>query len=153
MILIIGQPLTLSSVTPTKTGYAFGGWYINGESPLSAKKYYPGDSFEVDGNITLVAFWTVETSEVELYSVVLQKTSGTVITSKSVNANTSFSYTWSEGSATVTGTSSPKTVSCTNGQTAILSNDGDSYTVSIASVTSNTVCTVTYSTNSGKEDM
>lgn len=51
------------------------------------------------------------------------------------------------------GISKPKTVSCTNGQTAILSNDGDSYTVSIASVTSNTVCTVTYSTNSGQVDM
>ena len=150
---IAGQPLTLSSVTPTKTKYAFGGWYIQGEQPLSAKKYYPGDSFEVDGNITLVAFWTLETSEVELYRVVLQKASGTVITSKSVNANTSFSYTWSEGNASATGVAKPKAVSCTNGQTAILSNDGYSYTVSIASVTSNTVCTVTYSTNSGQVDM
>ena len=150
---IAGQPLTLSSVTPTKTKYAFGGWYIQGENPILANKYYPGNSFEIDGNITLVAFWTVKESEIELYSVVLQKSSGTTMTSKSVNANSPFSYTWSEGSASAMGISRPKTVSCTNGQTAILSNDGDSYTVSIASVTSNTVCTVTYSTNSGQVDM
>ena len=35
---IAGQPLTLSSVTPTKTEYAFGGWYIQGENPILAKR-------------------------------------------------------------------------------------------------------------------
>lgn len=150
---IAGQPITLSSVTPTRTKYTFDGWYIQGENQYLTTRYYPGGTFNGDGNITLVASWSIGSIETNSYTVTLQKSTGATMTSGTVNANSPFSYTWNEGSASVMGTSSPKTVSCTNGQTAILSNNGDSYTVSIASVTSNTVCTVTYSTNSGKEDM
>lgn len=50
-----GQPLTLSSIKPTRTNYNFLGWAMT--STASAPQYYPGSSYYVNGPMILYAVW------------------------------------------------------------------------------------------------
>lgn len=52
--------LTLSSVTPTRSGYSFEKW--NTAADGSGTDYYPGGMYVVDEDVTLYAQWTVITS-------------------------------------------------------------------------------------------
>ena len=49
------ESLTLSSTTPTKTGYTFAGWATSSSS--SSVVYTPGATYTSDSNITLYAVW------------------------------------------------------------------------------------------------
>ncbi len=51
-----GEPLTLSSTVPTRTGYTFTGW--NTASNGSGSTYKPGDSYTENAAATLYAQWT-----------------------------------------------------------------------------------------------
>jgi len=51
-----GEPLTLSSETPTRTGYDFSGW--NTLALGGGSDYAAGGSYEGNGNVTLYAQWT-----------------------------------------------------------------------------------------------
>lgn len=155
---IAGQPITLSSVVPTKSGYTFKGWLVSSNSVTAGSDmviYQPGSTFDINGNVTLIAGWASDTAS--YFTVLLQRKVGnsiSTLTSKVILPTKMFSYSWEVGSASVTGTSVPNTVSCTNGQNAVLSSDGNTYTVTIASVTADTVCTVSYSSSgSGTVDM
>ena len=50
-----GESLTLSSETPTKTGFTFLGWAVS--STAVSAEYQPGDSFIIDADTTLYAVW------------------------------------------------------------------------------------------------
>lgn len=54
-----GQALTISSTTPTRTGYAFKRW-VSSRSD-GTFYFYPGDTTTYNGNQTLVAEWTLNT--------------------------------------------------------------------------------------------
>ncbi len=49
-----GQALTLSSTTPTRTGYIFKGW---GTSSGGSAVYQPGENYVVNAGVTLYAVW------------------------------------------------------------------------------------------------
>jgi len=51
----INTNATISSVTPTRQGYAFQGWAT--VSSASGPQYYPGNLIYMDGNRTLYAIW------------------------------------------------------------------------------------------------
>lgn len=51
-----GEPLTLSSVEPTKTGYLFTKW--NTAADGSGVDYLPGATYILDENVTLYAQWS-----------------------------------------------------------------------------------------------
>ena len=48
-----GETITITSITPTLSGYDFVGWNNIYEDTV----YQPGDSFSLDGDINLVAMW------------------------------------------------------------------------------------------------
>lgn len=50
-----GRNLSLTSVIPVKTGYAFGGWGIS--STATTATYKSGDLYTTDSDITLYAIW------------------------------------------------------------------------------------------------
>lgn len=50
-----GRNLSLTSVIPAKTGYAFGGWGIS--STATTATYKSGDLYTTDSDITLYAIW------------------------------------------------------------------------------------------------
>ena len=50
-----GKNITLSTVTPTRNGYAFAGWTLNKSSNSVA--YRPGDYYKDNSNIDLYAIW------------------------------------------------------------------------------------------------
>lgn len=52
-----GETLTLSSATPTRTGYTFAGW--NTKSDGTGTNYAKGGSFTANANTTLYAKWTL----------------------------------------------------------------------------------------------
>lgn len=54
-----GTTLTLSSTTPTRTGYTFNSW--NTRANGSGTSYAPGATYAIDGNATLYAQWTINT--------------------------------------------------------------------------------------------
>ena len=54
-----GNKLTLSSVTPTKSGYTFKGWSTS--STATVASYHPGQTITVDQNTKLYAVWEKET--------------------------------------------------------------------------------------------
>jgi len=56
---ILGQPLTLSTTVPSRTGYTFLGWAPT--SNVTEAVYAPGDTFESDADTTLYAVWEIET--------------------------------------------------------------------------------------------
>jgi len=53
-----GTALTLSSATPTRSGYIFRGWATS--SSATAAAYQPGSSFTSNANTTLYAVWGTE---------------------------------------------------------------------------------------------
>jgi uncharacterized repeat protein (TIGR02543 family) len=53
-----GVTLTLSSVTPSRSGYTFLGWSIS--SAASSPTYYPGGSYTANASATLYAVWSSE---------------------------------------------------------------------------------------------
>mgnify|MGYP003290059805 CR=1 FL=1 len=66
---VYGTNLTLSSTTPTRTGYNFVGW---GESSTSTTAtYQPGETYSQNAGITLYAIWSANT-----YSVVYNANGG-----------------------------------------------------------------------------
>lgn len=142
-----GETLVISNVTPTKANYTFKGWTVQGDS--SGKIYHAGDTYVVNNNVTFVAVWE-EIPSVTQYTVVLKKSVSSIstITTQTVDAGSAFSYSFSE---VVTMGYVYNRVSCTNGQTAtstLSTGLNSKRTVSIASVTSDTECTVYY-TKSG----
>ena len=54
-----GSNITLSSETPTRSGYTFVGWGTSATSV--AASYMPGSSYSSDSNITLFAIWNAVT--------------------------------------------------------------------------------------------
>lgn len=50
-----GEALTLSSQVPTRAGYVFRGWAMNGSASNPA--YQPGDRYTTDSDVTLYAVW------------------------------------------------------------------------------------------------
>jgi len=54
-----GKSLTLSSTTPTRTGYTFGGWNTN--SSGTGTNYSAGGSYTANASVTLYAKWTANT--------------------------------------------------------------------------------------------
>lgn len=57
---------TLTSATPSRAGYNFAGWATTKNA--TAAEYLPGDSFELNGDTTLYAVWTVGEFKVSFYS-------------------------------------------------------------------------------------
>lgn len=55
-----GNKLTLSSVTPKKSGYTFKGWSTS--STATAASYHPGQTITVDQNTKLYAVWEANTT-------------------------------------------------------------------------------------------
>ena len=47
-----GQPLTLSTTKPTRTGYEFGGW-----TGSDGNEYQPGDTYTTNSSLSLTAIW------------------------------------------------------------------------------------------------
>lgn len=93
-------------------------------------------------------------TEIEAYSVVLQKNvSGTItqMTSKSIAPTLAFAYSFT--ASTLSNSYKPSSISCTNNQVATLEFNGEvsglknmqNVTAKINSVTSSTVCTILYS--------
>lgn len=60
-----GTSITLSSTTPTRTGYVFSHWNTN--SSGSGTSYLPSATYSNDANLTLYAIWNEE--EVNLYII------------------------------------------------------------------------------------
>ena len=59
-----GQPLTLSSTKPTRTGYTFLGWAES--ATATSAQYQPGGQFTRDANATIYAVWQqIETPSTE----------------------------------------------------------------------------------------
>lgn len=52
-----GEPLTLSTQIPTRSGYAFAGWATSSKKSATVS-YQPGGLYKNDANITLYAVWT-----------------------------------------------------------------------------------------------
>ncbi len=55
----VGSSVTLSSATPTRTGYRLLGWSQNQNA--TTESYAPGSTQTFDGNVTLYAVWTRQT--------------------------------------------------------------------------------------------
>ena len=53
-----GEPLVLSNSIPARTGYTFMGWATTADGSV---KYYPGDTYNIDSDITLYAVWKINT--------------------------------------------------------------------------------------------
>ena len=146
-----GETITISSSVPTKEGYTFKGWTVVGDTTQTL--YQPGDTYVINNNTTFVAVWE-EVPSATQYTVTLMKkvTKISTITTSKVNDGDKFSYSFDE---VVPVGYSYNRVSCTNGQVATysLGTGGTSIsnkrTVTIAKVTSDTVCTVYYTKSGG----
>ena len=146
-----GETITISSSVPTKEGYTFKGWTVVGDTTQTL--YQPGDTYLINNNTTFVAVWE-EVPSATQYTVTLMKkvTKISTITTSKVNDGDKFSYSFDE---VVPVGYSYNRVSCTNGQVATysLGTGGTSIsnkrTVTIAKVTSDTVCTVYYTKSGG----
>lgn len=147
-----GETITISSSVPTKEGYTFKGWTVVGDT--TQKLYQPGDTYVINNNTTFVAVWE-EVPSATQYTVTLKKSVSSVstITTSKVNDGDKFSYSFDE---VVPVGYSYNRVSCTNGQVATYSlgtgggiSISNKRTVTIAKVTSDTVCTVYYTKRGG----
>lgn len=103
----------------------------------------------MSGNVTKKLSSTVSTSD--SYSVtVIRKLVGvseTQLALKSVNAGESFSYDFSRVVTNILTQYYYSAVTCTNGQKRTVDVTSSNVTLRIASVTANTTCTITYTTN------
>ena len=147
-----GETITISSSVPTKEGYTFKGWTVVGDTTQTL--YQPGDTYVINNNTTFVAVWE-EVPSATQYTVTLKKSVSSVstITTSKVNDGDKFSYSFDE---VVPVGYSYNRVSCTNGQVATYSlgtgggtSISNKRTVTIAKVTSDTVCTVYYTKRGG----
>ncbi len=92
---------TISSYTPTRTGYTFDGWYTN--SSCTGTKYTAGSTISVSGSITLYAKWV---QDVTYYSYSLSYSDNVVGESISVPSTqtasnqTTTAYTFTISSTT-----------------------------------------------------
>lgn len=66
--------LTLSSTTPTRSGYTFQGWAL---SSSGGAAYSPGDTYTDNASITLYAAWSEDNPEPVTYSVIYNANGGT----------------------------------------------------------------------------
>ena len=64
-----GYSTTLSSTTPTRTGYTFKGWSTSSEATTAS--YSPGQTYSTDAALTLYAVWEIIT-----YSVTFKNNGG-----------------------------------------------------------------------------
>lgn len=103
----------------------------------------------MSGNVTKKLSSTVSTSD--SYSVtIIRKLVGvseTQLALKSVNAGESFSYDFSRVVTNIFTQYYYSAVTCTNGQKRTVDVTSSNVTLRIASVTANTTCTITYTTN------
>ena len=103
----------------------------------------------MSGNVTKKLSSTVSTSD--SYSVtIIRKLVGvseTQLALKSVNAGESFSYDFSRVVTNILTQYYYSAVTCTNGQKRTVDVTSSNVTLRIASVTANTTCTITYTTN------
>ena len=67
--VVKGNKLTISNVTPTKSGYTFKGWSTS--STATTASYQPGETITVDKNTKLYAVW-----EAKNYNLTLNKGTG-----------------------------------------------------------------------------
>lgn len=148
-----GETITISSTIPTKEGYTFKGWAVVGDSTQTL--YQPGTAYVINNNTTFVAVWE-EVPSVTQHTVTLKKSVSSVstITTQTVSDGGKFSYSFDE---VVSIGYSYNGVACTNGQvaTSVLGTGSggisisNKRTVTIAKVTSDTVCTVYYTKSGG----
>lgn len=147
-----GETITISSTIPTKEGHTFKGWTVVGDTTQTL--YQPGDTYVINNNTTFVAVWE-EVPSVTQHTVTLMKrvTKISTITTSKVNDGDKFSYSFDE---VVPVGYSYNRVSCTNGQVATYSigtgggtSISNKRTVTIAKVTSDTVCIVYYKQSGG----
>lgn len=60
-----GSPAILSSAVPERAGYNFAGWSTNKNA--TAAEYLPGDSYNLDGDTTLYAVWSIGEFKISFY--------------------------------------------------------------------------------------
>ena len=61
-----GRPATLTSATPERAGYNFVGWATTKNATTA--EYLPGDAYNIDGDTTLYAVWSVGEFKISFYS-------------------------------------------------------------------------------------
>ncbi len=128
--------------------YYYYGVPIDGNTMASCTELSPCSGI-MSGNVTKKLSSTVSTSD--SYSVtVIRKLVGvseTQLALKSVNAGESFSYDFSRVVTNILTQYYYSAVTCTNGQKRTVDVTSSNVTLRIASVTANTTCTITYTTN------
>lgn len=128
--------------------YYYYGVPIDGNTMASCTELSPCSGI-MSGNVTKKLSSTVSTSD--SYSVtVIRKLVGvseTQLALKSVNAGDSFSYDFSRTVTNILTQYYYSAVTCTNGQKRTVDVTSSNVTLRIASVTANTTCTITYTTN------
>lgn len=128
--------------------YYYYGVPIDGNTMASCTELSPCSGI-MSGNVTKKLSSTVSTSD--SYSVtVIRKLVGvseTQLALKSVNAGESFSYDFSRVVTNIFTQYYYSAVTCTNGQKRTVDVTSSNVTLRIASVTANTTCTITYTTN------
>ncbi|MBQ7048541.1 MAG: InlB B-repeat-containing protein, partial [Clostridia bacterium] len=73
-----GKDITLSSLTPTRTGYVFKGWSTS--SSATNATYQPNDTFTTNADTTLYAIWQANS-----YTVTFKDWDGTTLKTQTVN--------------------------------------------------------------------
>ena len=116
-----GTALTLSSTTPTRTGYTFKGWATSGSGSVA---YQPGDSYTTESSTTLYAIWTAKT-----YSVTYDANGGTGAPSKQTKT---YGTALTLSSAKPTRTGYTFKGWATSGSGSVAYQPGDSYTANAA---------------------
>ncbi len=101
-----GVALTLSTTTPTRTGYAFVGWATS--SSATSATYAPGASYATDANLTLYAVWTLNKYEITYDAnggtnapTTQNKAHGTALTLSSTIPQKHFTVTFNANGGTV----------------------------------------------------
>lgn len=95
-----GQPTTLTSATPTRAGYNFVGWATTKNA--TSAEYLPGDSYDLDGDTTLYAVWSVGEFKISFYNGEVMLQSGfyphgvlvTLPTTPTKDADNYYTYTF-----------------------------------------------------------
>lgn len=95
-----GNELTLSSVTPKKSGYTFKGWSTS--STATAASYHPGQTITVDQNTKLYAVWEAESYNLTFvkeagistiyYSILIDNAYISTTTTKTISVNAGMKY-------------------------------------------------------------
>ena len=127
-----GNELTLSSVTPKKSGYTFKGWSTS--STATAASYHPGQTITVDQNTKLYAVWEANTT------YTLKITGGTGVERINYKLSTTISYMTNAATPTII------TIDAVPGETYYYYGE-PSTGYSIISCTASAPCSVTMGTS------